>query len=220
MFNNFTLNHCKNIYTITSSSNRITTWCESGTLSGYPQYLQYPCTPSTPGTPSSSNTLVPSVPSVPPRPYDCGDQLKSVFLHGFWPIMLLLLYHQCIWVIRWCCLNYKSIMSLLRRFKRLAWFSQVAKLRKSSNLVENFYNASETMMSKMEEILHYIHAKFCYYRACKANFTRWWWGTSNPYSPCSPSCRMTKTLRPKNLTGLNFHGSSPVANKWYISISQ
>ena len=38
---------------------------------------------------------------------------------------------------------------------------------------KNFFClVSEKLRSEMEKILHYIHAKFCYFRACETNFTR------------------------------------------------
>ena len=79
-------------------------WCKSSTH---------------PGTHSIPSTLSTPVSLVLPKPYEYGDQLKPVFSHGFWLIMLLLLYHKRIGVISQCWLNYKSILLLWRQFKNM-----------------------------------------------------------------------------------------------------
>ena len=80
--------------------------------------LGIPCNPSPPGTFSASETLW------------WWNQLKPVFLLGFWSIVLLLLYHGHIRVISLYFRNYKSILFLLRLFKRHIWFCQIAKTQK------------------------------------------------------------------------------------------
>ena len=81
--------------------------CKCGTTSRYP------------APPVLLVPPVPPAPLVPLGPYDSWDQLKSVFLHGFWPVVLLL---------TWMYKSYKSILLLLRRFKIHVWSCQMEKM--------------------------------------------------------------------------------------------
>ena len=97
----------------------------------------------------------------------------------------------------------------MRYFKRHIRFCQFAKTKSLIYLEEIFYHASETLTSKMEESLHYIHAKFCYWRAYETNFT--WGGPSSPSPPCSSSCETTKF---STKLALDFPQISCVLRNW------
>ena len=72
-----------------------------------------------------------------PGPHDYGGQLKSVFLHWFRPIMLLLLYHGCIRVISPCGLN-----------------------NKPSHVSENMFDFAKLTLRDVEEIFYLASEKF------------------------------------------------------------
>ena len=141
-------------------------WCESGIPSWYPvpsvlRYSWYPSNPRCPSTTGSPNiptiSLVSLVHPLLQYPRRCTlsalvpyDTLMIVFLHEFWLIVLLLLYHGRISP---GCLNCTFILLLLRRFKELVWFSQVLKIRNLRNLEKMPHLTSEKLTLKMEEIL-------------------------------------------------------------------
>lgn len=141
-------------------------WCESGIPSWYPvpsvlRYSWYPSNPRYPSTTGSPNiptiSLVSLVHPLLQYPRRCTlsalvpyDTLMIVFLHEFWSIVLLLLYHGRISP---GCLNCTFILLLLRRFKELVWFSQVLKIRNLRNLEKMPHLTSEKLTLKMEETL-------------------------------------------------------------------
>ena len=117
------------------------------------------------------------------EPVTVEDWLKPVILQWFWnqwfwTVMLLLQYHghvkliKVIRAINPCCLNYKSILLLLRRLKIKVWLNQIAKIQNLRNLKEIHCLASEKLTSKMEKNMEWIHVTFCYCKGFETNFPR------------------------------------------------